>query len=67
MTPRMKGGKMMEMNELVTLFVNNGVAVAVIIYFMFRDYKFISQLTKILQELTDSVNDATRTLKGKEM
>lgn len=58
---------MMEMNELVTLFVNNGVAVAVIIYFMFRDYKFISQLTKILQELTDSVNDATRTLKGKEM
>lgn len=57
---------MMEMNELVTMFVNNGVAVAVIIYFMFRDYKFITQLTKILQELTDSVNDATRTLKGKE-
>ena len=55
----------MEMNELVTMFVNNGVAVAVIIYFMFRDYKFITQLTKILQELTDSVNDATRTLKGK--
>lgn len=58
---------MMEMNELVTMFVNNGVAVAVIIYFMFRDYKFITQLTKILQELTDSVNDATRTLKGKEV
>ena len=57
----------MEMNELVTMFVNNGVAVAVIIYFMFRDYKFITQLTKILQELTDSVNDATRTLKGKEV
>lgn len=56
----------MELNDLVTMFVNNGVAVAVIIYFMFRDYKFITQLTKILQELTDSVNDATKTLKGKE-
>lgn len=55
----------MELNDLVTMFVNNGVAVAVIIYFMFRDYKFITQLTKILQELTDSVNDATKTLKGK--
>ena len=64
--PMMKGVEIrMEMNELVTMFVNNGVAVAVIIYFMFRDYKFITQLTKILQELTDSVNDATRTLKGK--
>ena len=61
----LKGVKVMELNDLVTMFVNNGVAVAVIIYFMFRDYKFITQLTKILQELTDSVNDATKTLKGK--
>lgn len=54
----------MGINELVQLFVNNGVAVSVIIYFMFRDYKFISQLTKTIQELTDSVNDATKILKG---
>lgn len=54
---------MVELNELVTLFVNNSVAVAVIIYFMFRDYKFISQITKILQELTDSVNGATKYLR----
>ena len=53
----------MELNDLITMFVNNGVAVAVIIYFMFRDYKFITQLTKILQELTDSVNSATKILK----
>ena len=53
----------MEINDLITMFVNNGVAVAVIIYFMFRDYKFITQLTKSIQELTDSVNDATRHLK----
>lgn len=53
----------MELNEIVTLFVNNGVAVAVLIYFMVRDYKFITQLTKSIQELTDSVHDATRQLK----
>lgn len=53
----------MELNDLITMFVNNGVAVAVIIYFMFRDYKFITQLTKSIQELTDSVHDVTRNLK----
>lgn len=53
----------MELNDLITMFVNNGVAVAVIVYFMFRDYKFITQLTKSIQELTDSVHDATRQLK----
>lgn len=56
----------MELNEVVTLFVNNSVAVAVIVYFMFRDYKFIQELTKILQELKDSVNDAAKSLKEKE-
>lgn len=56
----------MQITDITNLFVNNGVAIAVIIYFMFRDYKFISELTKILQELKDSVNDATRTLKEKE-
>jgi hypothetical protein len=55
-----------QITDITNLFVNNGVAIAVIIYFMFRDYKFISELTKILQELKDSVNDATRTLKEKE-
>ena len=55
----------MTIKDVTELFVNNGIAVAVIIYFMFRDYKFMSQLTRLLQELTDSVNEATRTLKGK--
>ena len=52
----------MEMNEIVTLFVNNGVAVAVIVYFMIRDYKFISGLTGTLQELIDTVKDLSKTV-----
>ena len=51
------------MNDIVSLFVNNGVAVAVIIYFMVRDYKFISQLTMLIQQLTDTVKDVEETMK----
>lgn len=54
---------MLEMNDIVSLFVNNGVAVAVIIYFMIRDYKFISQLTVLIQQLTDTVKDVEETMK----
>ena len=53
---------MMEMNEIVTLFVNNGVAVAVIVYFMIRDYKFISGLAGTLQELIDTIKDLSKTV-----
>lgn len=53
----------MEINDIVSLFVNNGVAVAVIIYFMIRDYKFISQLTLMIQQLNDTVRDVEDTIK----
>lgn len=53
----------MEINDIVSLFVNNGVAVAVIVYFMIRDYKFISQLTILIQQLTDTVKDVEETMK----
>ena len=38
----------MEVEEIVNLFVNNGVAVAVIIYFAIRDWKFMAQLNATL-------------------
>ena len=53
----------MEMNDIVSLFVNNGVAVAVIIYFMIRDYKFITQLTIMIQQLNDTIKDVEETVK----
>ena len=58
-----KEAEILEMNDIVSLFVNNGVAVAVIIYFMIRDYKFISQLTMLIQQLTDTVKDVEETMK----
>ena len=52
-------------SDIISLFVNNGVAVAVIIYFMIRDYKFISGLSKSIQELIDSVKSFEKTIKGR--
>ena len=51
------------MSDIVALFVNNGVAVAVIVYFMIRDYKFISQLTLMIQQLNDTVKDVEDTIR----
>lgn len=56
----------MELKDLVSIFVNNGVAVAVIIYFMFRDMKFMQNLTSSIQELKDCVKDITKIYERKE-
>ena len=44
------------MEQIVELFVNNGVAVAVVIYFLARDWKFNDELHKTLQTLIDTVD-----------
>lgn len=56
----------MEMPDIVSLIVNNGVAVAVIIYFMFRDFKFISKLSDSLQELIDTVKSFEKTIRKED-
>ena len=44
------------MEDLVNLIVNSGVTVVIIAYFMFRDYKFMSQLQNTLTTLVDTVS-----------
>ena len=56
----------METPDIVSLIVNNGVAVAVIIYFMFRDFKFISKLSDSLQELIDTVKSFEKTIRRED-
>lgn len=38
---------------MINLIMNSGVSIAVIVYFMFRDYKFIQQLNTNIQKLID--------------
>lgn len=43
------------MEDIVNVLVNNGIGVAVIAYFIFRDYSFNKQLNDTLKSLEDSV------------
>lgn len=54
--------EVIKMDDIVNLFVNNGVAVAVIFYFMYRDYRFQETLQKTLQTLVDTVDALKETL-----
>ena len=47
----------MEMQELVKMLVNSGVSIAVIAYFMYRDFKFMGELQTVLQSLVSTTNN----------
>lgn len=40
------------MSEIVDLMVNNGIAVVVVAYFLFRDYKFNQELVGTLAKIS---------------
>lgn len=59
----------MEMEQIANLILNDGIAIAVVGYFMFRDYKFMQQLQTVLVTLVDTVavlKDAVNELTRKE-
>lgn len=50
----------MEIENIVSVIINNGVAVSLLAYFVYRDNKFMSSLDvtlKTLQTSVDSVRD----------
>ena len=44
------------MQDLIAVITNNGVAVAVLVYFIYRDNKFMGTLQTTLQTLIDTVD-----------
>lgn len=44
------------MEQIVQLLVNNGTAVVIIAYFMYRDYKFMGTLQNTLTTLVNTVD-----------
>ena len=46
----------MDMQNLVNLILNSSVSIVVIAYFMYRDYKFVGQLTTSIQQLIDKMD-----------
>lgn len=46
----------MEMNELVSLFTNTGTTIVILAYFIYRDFKFMTQLQTTLNTLVTTVD-----------
>ena len=46
----------MDIEQIVSMAVNNGTAIVIIGYFMYRDFKFMDTLKQTLTTLVDSVN-----------
>jgi len=48
--------KKMEINEIVNLVMNSGMAIVVVAYFIVRDWRFQSTLEQTLSTLVNTVN-----------
>lgn len=46
-------GRSFAMEDIVNLFVSNGMSVAIIIYFLYKDYKFNDQIISVLTEMKE--------------
>lgn len=53
----------MELKEIIDLLVSNGIGVTCIVYFMVRDWKFMTTLQTILTQLSDTTNVIKEMLK----
>ena len=41
------------MQEFITLIITNGIAVVIVAYFLFKDYKFNGQIIELMQEIRE--------------
>lgn len=50
------------MNEILNIIANNGVAVGVLAYFVYRDNKYLSSLIATLTRLQSDMETLTKTI-----
>ena len=54
------------MENIIDLLVNNGIGVACLVYFMFRDYKFVNKINDTLAVVESYISLREKKLKGEE-
>lgn len=57
----------MDFSQIMEIISNNGVGIACIVYFMFRDFKFMQNLTETVASLNSTLQELqtlTNTLRG---
>ena len=47
----------MEMQEIVNMMFNSGIAVVVLAYALWKDYKFTNQITESMTKLSTAIDD----------
>lgn len=55
------------MEDIVSIIVNNGAMVGCLVYFMFRDYQFMTTINKSLTSVNDTLATIKELLKEKEI
>ena len=55
------------MEDIVSIIVNNGAMVGCLIYFMFRDYQFMTTIDKSLTSVDDTLATIKDLLNEKEI
>ena len=53
-----------KMSDIVNIIVNNGVAVGIVIYFLYKDYKWNDELLKTLTSIQVTLSDMWKELKN---
>ena len=41
------------MQEFINLIITNGIAVVIVAYFLFKDYRFNGQIIELMQEIRE--------------
>lgn len=54
------------MEDLITLFVNNGSSVALLIYFIYKDNKFTENITESLTAINETLDIIKEMIGGKK-
>lgn len=54
------------MSEIIDLMVNNGIAVVVVGYFLFRDYKFNQELVGTLAKISAHMENMSERMLNNE-
>ena len=52
----------MDINEITNLFMNSGAAVGILIYAIWKDYKFTAKITETLTKLDTAIDDIKKVI-----
>lgn len=58
--------KEIDMSDIINIIINNGVAVGIVVYFLYKDYKWNDELLKTLTSIQVTLTDMWKELKTNE-